>query len=387
MIQLVNQCTAYSSSPTSQVARTQGIPGCVSQQRRLVTELFYGLNESQEEMIIQRGQLEESIMPPPVPLEAHKPKGAGASGGFGGGGNSKGASSRRGSSSNNSNKSLLQSQAAGHAKVLNQEGVVRIDHVLPEAVVNEMRSFVHQLRATATEEVATEAVSRKHRFADVLLRKNRCDLTLPLTDVTYRALYHVLCQSAVGATLQTLLGQDAVLYEFSCLISDGGSDRQVVHPDTGFARDDTDCPSLYTTFVALQDIAPDMGPTCWLPGTHTRTAHDAFKDEMAPSATTDSPKDALLRRQSSVSGVLTQGSCAMYDSRVLHCGTANLSDKPRALFYFSFKNPDIGYPGNPASIRPELAGRLTLSVLQKELESFHKGKGCSTLEAIAATMQ
>lgn len=48
-----------------------------------------------------------------------------------------------------------------------------------------------------------------------------------------------------------------------------------------------------------------------------------------------------------VLGLLPKGCCAIFDSRTLHCGGANRSDTSRALFYFTFKNPKIGDPGNP----------------------------------------
>lgn len=335
--------------------------------------LQYGLYEVQEDMITKRGQFEETIMPTGTPLAAHKPKGAGSSGGFGGG------------SGGGNKKSLLKAQGKAHAKVLRDDGVVRIDNVLSEDVVNELQSFVHEFRKVAQEEVESEKVSQKQRFADVLLRKNRCDLTMPLNEITYRGLYDALCKSPVGATLENLLGKNAVLYEFSCLISDPGSDRQTIHPDTPFVGDSDAV--LYTCFMALQDVTLEMGPTCWLPGTHTQDAHDRFKDETSPGENMDSPKDALLRSRPVALGALSKGACGIYDSRLLHAGTANRSDSPRAIFYFSFKNPKIGYPGNPSSMRPELAGKLTLSKLQKELESFNKGKGCSELEALAATMK
>jgi hypothetical protein len=86
--------------------------------------------------------------------------------------------------------------------------------------------------------------------------------------------------------------------------------------------------------------------------------------------------------------MLPKGSCGIFDSRLLHCGGANRSadDTTRAIFYFSFKNPKIGYPGNPPSIRPELVSKLTLDVLCKDLEGYPKGKGCPELEALAATL-
>ena len=209
--------------------------------------------DDQEAAITQRGEYEESIMKPPIPLQANKPRGAGSSGGFGGSSNNK----NKGSNASSRFKEIAQS----HTKILRQDGVVRIDDVFPAPLADELLHFVYALRSTAEKEVEDQKVELRDRFANVLLRKNRCDLTMPLTELTYRGLYALLCESPVGATLANLLGEDAVLYEFSCLISEPGSDRQVIHPDTPVFNNDNETPVLYTCFVSLQDMTLEMGPT------------------------------------------------------------------------------------------------------------------------------
>ena len=126
---------------------------------------------------------------------------------------------------------------------------------------------------------------------------------------------------------QGLLTDEAVLYELSCLMSDPGSQQQVVHPDPFFANREA---VLYTCLIALQDVRLDIGLTTWYPGTNTGAAHEAFKGEAT--------KDELLKTYPAVLGTLSKGPCAIYDSRCLHCGTANKSMNSRSLFYFSFKN-------------------------------------------------
>jgi ectoine hydroxylase-related dioxygenase (phytanoyl-CoA dioxygenase family) len=121
-----------------------------------------------------------------------------------------------------------------------------------------------------------------------------------------------------------------------------------------------------------------------MPGTHTKEVHESFQIEMPADGDTISPKDHLLQTKESVLGVLPKGCCGIFDSRLLHAGTANRSDQSRAIFYVSFKNPKLGYPGNPASIRPDLSGKLNLRQLQKELKSIHQGKGSIALEALAS---
>lgn len=165
-------------------------------------------------------------------------------------------------------------------------------------------------------------------------------------------------------------------------MSDVGSQRQVIHPDTPFI--DGKGPVLYTCFIALQDVTLDMGPTTWLPRTHTKEVHDAF------TAGTES-KDELLKKQPAVLGLLPKGSCGIFDSRLLHCGSANRSSdtsKSRALFYFSFKNPTVGYTGNPASIRAELgSAEITLGALMDDLDLFGKGEGSPLIDMLGTKMR
>ena len=61
--------------------------------------------------------------------------------------------------------------------------------------------------------------------------------------------------------------------ELACLISEPGSQQQPLHPDTPY----TPRPPLYAAFVALQDVDVEMGPTIYLPGTHTKEEHTAFQ--------------------------------------------------------------------------------------------------------------
>lgn len=333
----------------------------------------------QEKLIVRRGEFEETVMSKGAkPLKASKVKvrGTGSAGGFGKGGGAGGTSGK---------KQAFKAEGKTHAKVLKRDGVVGIDNVLSSDTADRMREYVYDRRRTSEEEVEAGIVQPLQRFADVLLKKDRCDLTIPLgDDVVSDALDEVLRNSGAGQTIASILSDDAVLYELSCLMSDPGSQRQVIHPDTPFIEGRG--PVLYTCFIALQDVRLDMGPTTWLPKTHTAEAHEAFLD--TDSSNGESRKDALITNGKAVLGTLSKGSCAIFDSRCLHCGTANKSMDSRALFYFSFKNPEVGYPGNPASIRPELgAAKVSFKALEEDLESRSKGTGQPLIDRIAATMR
>ena len=319
------------------------------------------LYQEQERLLVKRGVIESDLMAKSgSPISPSVSKGTSAAKGFGASGGMKPAEAK--------------AAAKVHAKELRKSGVVRIDDIFPVAMADELREYVFDLRKRSEEQVQSGKVRQIERFADVLLKENRCDLTIPIEDeIVVDALLHVFQKTPVGKMMSSMLGKQAGLYELSCLISDNGSNRQVVHPDTPCTSDDDEA-VLYTCFIALQDIDLSMGPTTWLPETHTTKAHDLFKDDYVPASSGESSKDKLLRTTPSVLGVLPKGSCAIFDSRLLHCGGANTSDTSRALFYFSFKNSKIGYPGNPASIRPELSSKYTIATLEKELKDRRKKK-------------
>ena len=350
-----------------------------------VSNLLY---QEQEKLIVKRGEFEEQLVSNVKPLEATsiKVRGTGKAGGFGksaGGGSSFGGSS---------NKASSKAEGKAHAKILKKEGVIRIDNVLSSDTADAVREYLYNLRYQSEREVQEGTIQPIQRFADVLLKQNRCDLTIPLGGDTIitRALQESLCNSPVGATIASIFGNDAKLYEFSTLMSDPGSQRQNVHPDTPYL--DGKGPVLYTCFIALQDVTLDMGPTTWFPRTNNKESHDAFMDtysgEERDGEQQLSPKDKLIKTKPAVLGTLSKGSCAIFDSRTLHCGTANRSEKSRALFYFSFKNPEVGYPGNPASIRQELANaNVSLGSLMEDLQLFGKGKGSPFIDRLASQMQ
>ncbi|GFH44644.1 hypothetical protein CTEN210_01118 [Chaetoceros tenuissimus] len=339
------------------------------------SELLY---QEQENILINRGIFEQELISNNVSeLQPTKVKvrGAGSAGGFS-------------SKSTKKSKGITQPEGKVYSQHLKEQGVVRIDNILKASTAKKLRKYVYELREISTKEVEDEnnSITSLDRFANVLLKTNRCDLTLPLgqanTDALIDALAEAILDSPVGSTIAATFGEDAVLHELSTLISDKGSQRQNVHPDTPYLEHHPD-PVLYTCFIALQDVELDMGPTTWYPNTHTKEAHEVFKAG-------GEGKDDLLANTPAVLGTLKKGSCAIFDSRCLHCGTSNQSakDMSRALFYFSFKCPKVGNPGNPASIRREIGGAmLSLKDIANDLESRRKKNGLPLLDQIGKRLK
>ena len=68
-----------------------------------------------------------------------------------------------------------------------------------------------------------------------------------------------------------------------------------------------------------------MGPTDFLPATHTATCHDALNGEEGDGAALA----ALLDTWPIWRGELGVGDVSLYDSRLLHAGGANTSQRRR----------------------------------------------------------
>jgi ectoine hydroxylase-related dioxygenase (phytanoyl-CoA dioxygenase family) len=351
--------------------------------------------ELTEQLVAERGAVEELLMAnsPTAPLLPNNEPAATAAKivkkGFGGFGSASAAAAKKKKGKekkrSNSNKDVVQKPnqlahqeaAKSHAKVLTNEGLVRIDNILSDSVSDALRDFVYGIRTTEENKMLNKA--KQATFQTI----RRWDLSIPLFEydnngvvtntptITYEALTDVLQTTVVGETMKSFLGTDqSELYELSSYISDPGSTRQVIHVDTPcFGTNDKLQPILCTCFIALQDVRMDMGPTVWLPRTNTRAMHDLFFGEEDEGMTDTPIKDHFLQTHESVVGVIPKGSCVLFDSRLLHCGTANKSSNDgnggssRALLFFSFKHPNIQLEnpgGDEASIRPDLKGRFRL---------------------------
>lgn len=260
-----------------------------------------------------------------------------------------------------------------YAQALQTDGVIRIDNVLREDLADDLKAYLVDLRARGIIAVENGEVSSEERFADVLLNQNRCDLKIPLgPDSVNKALYHILCQSTIGPLIEHIFssyggpGELAELYELNCFMSNPGARRQLVHADNvcvdrGVLPEDE--PVMLTAFVSLQDTDALMGPTTWLLGTNNRPSHEGFYGN---------GKEEILRSSKKAVGCLPKGSCALFDPRTLHCAGANSSpnlESTRALFYISFKNPSVDYPGCPTCSGYGITDAgFTLSDLKTELK-------------------
>lgn len=217
------------------------------------------------------------------------------------------------------------------ARTLKEDGVVRLNNALSASTAAMLRTEILERRAQGLTAM-NNGEDWTQYFANVFVSSNRWDLLLPLKGM--RGVQAALRELFVGSAtvcnvFLSLLGDDATLYDLAVFISEPGSPRQPVHPDNPHQEH----PLMLTCFVALQDIHSFMGPTTFIPKTHTAAAHAEYDDIFQC--------DAMLSERPSVVALLNSGDAVLYDSRTMHCGGLNdvHEGATRALLYFSFLNP------------------------------------------------
>jgi hypothetical protein len=257
-------------------------------------------------------------------------------------------------------------------QVLRTKGVVRLASVLSDEACDRAREAISAQLDHALAQGLDMVPGRSEGFGNfgtgfgfgsARMREQRWDMYMPFEGVCRDALNEMLEGSSettappLGSIFRSMLLNDngdnaseATLFDWSSFTSAPGSARQPVHPDNRYQEE----PPLLTAFVALQDVTQDIGPTIFLPGTHTQVVHDQFNGDAET-------KDQLLSGSVYQTALLKKGDAAVFDPRCLHCGGANTSESSRrVLLYLSFKNPrctsDIEVP--PGSMLEPIDGRL-----------------------------
>lgn len=155
--------------------------------------------------------------------------------------------------------------------------------------------------------------------------------------------------------IQRALGEDCVLGAFGSVVSFPGAPAQFIHRDSASLYDDFNIdvklpPYALTILVPLVDANAQTGSTRVWPGTHREPSFDKAKE--MPSESPDVPVGSVL----------------MTDSRTLHGGSPNVSDRVRPIVYNSYHRrwyrDDGGYLQRPA-VNVGVVEELTMGEQQR----------------------
>jgi len=215
-----------------------------------------------------------------------------------------------------------------------EDGVIMIPNVLSSATVASLRAWLESKLDESRVLVASgDAASENNLLNRVCCPQDRYFLALGLepqvvVDAVAEAL-QVLSPFIRGVLKHNKedIVDEPLITNLGAVCTTEGAPRQPVHADDD--RLYSSCPERLVAFVALQDIDEQMGPTTFLPGTHSSVqAHNAL---VSPTK-----KAKLLRTGPVRSGTMPAGSCTLHDAGLLHAGGGNSSSRNRWLFQMSF---------------------------------------------------
>ena len=236
--------------------------------------------------------------------------------------------------------------------ILQQKQIIQMVERWGVAVVK--KTLTNLQAEKLSQEVLYEVlVKPTSQFMPIHTSSNRFDYPLSLEPGTYGAEAVVAMVSALRMPLEALLGGGgARLVEASTLTILPGAKEQPIHMDNNvwcaISTDINQC-RVVTVFVALVDIAENMGCLdVWL-GTHTHFATGALY------------KKQYLKESPSVRMSVPAGTAVLMDSRLQHRGSANTSDKKRVIVYTTWASATGPLPqGSTYSLREEYKGKFTL---------------------------
>ena len=255
----------------------------------------------------------------------------------------------------------IEAKAAIVGSLLEREGCLSIPNILSDSTCNDLLAFINN----ENELCKNDVTNGMKKFDDVFGGVNcrglngifgvRQDMFLPSSSNIVTSALSEATNNLKPLLLETVT-DNGMIHEISCFVADPGSPRQCVHADTivlpcpQFPNAEMD--PIYTIFMALQDVEDDMGHTQFFPRTHTPNVHTLWNSKAVQN---DTPRFVGVNQ--GTQSALKKGDVSIFDSRLLHCGMANKSNKRRVLFYFSVSKsqrwPLDGGLHGPNSIRAE----------------------------------
>lgn len=221
-------------------------PLTLQQSTYSASDLLY---QDQQAARARRAAVEQELLGDNIkPLKARKIKKAPVRRGSGFGG------------ANQDKRTPSQRMAAEQAKIIHKDGVLRIDNALDGETCDRLRKHVLRQQELADIETSKDVSVSTEYYGVENRRKSRCDLLLSLVpndddeEEDDRTIIPDVLQKILGkeGTLlpvyEELVSSKGEFYEFACVITDPGSDRQQIHPDLPFRKEGP----LYVIFLALQ---------------------------------------------------------------------------------------------------------------------------------------
>lgn len=205
-------------------------------------------------------------------------------------------------------RSPAASRTASAAEYFRRHGAIGLANLFP-------RSFIARLRAEVLKEIYGGRLISTGNCLKV--GNKRHIVSLPCANLL--ATRSIYANPVVMPILKNLLGPDFIIGNIGVVLALPGAESQHVHRDAPplFPGASTP-PYCINLAVPLMDFDASTGTTKIWRGSHL-----------------PQPRLVLGRRGESL--FIRQGSCYLFDYRILHCGTPNKSRKLRPLLYLTYQ--------------------------------------------------
>lgn len=191
-------------------------------------------------------------------------------------------------------------------------------------------------------------------FGNIIKPQKRKDYPLEINSMSSPFLEEAV--RLIMPALKLAVGADAELVELSALMSMPGASAQSFHSDATMSkkRHLQAWAKVYSVFIYLDDVDPNMAPLDLMPATHT---HYHFLAE---------GEREMLESVPFVRMSVPCGTMVIMDSRIVHRGSENSSPKARPTFYFSVMAKGGDPPEGPTySIREGYKHKFTVEGIDK----------------------
>jgi len=174
----------------------------------------------------------------------------------------------------------------------------------------------------------------------------RREVLMPFTPIFMRVIAQVCHQTK---SIFDKYGTNAWVVEHTVLLSFPGAKPQMFHRDiTNHSNN-----KFFAFLVAVDSIDKSMGPFQYVPKSHY--GGEKFEKEKIQSADYSMDSNAYFQEYFGyfenpdpddhiVDWIASPGDILVYDATLLHRGSANVSDKPRMLYYFGLLFDSDEYP-------------------------------------------
>lgn len=186
-------------------------------------------------------------------------------------------------------------------------------------------------------------------FNRVNTSKKRHSIPLPFTKALQKVFSPTI--SFIRPFLETQLQCNSPLVELSSIITFPGAEEQKKHSDIPFSEN-----KIISGFIALSNIHLENGPTYIYSGTHTWNFHSQIpkhsnvmyynsdgtlsneieNNDILKEYSDDSLKNSGYS-EPPIPILLEIGDILLFDTKIVHYGSANISNSSRALLCFAFQ--------------------------------------------------